>query len=232
MKIYHSTCANNKNFGDILGPYIVEKLTNHTVEYAEPAQSDAVIIGSILEHLPEHYKGIVAGIGVAKSFTRKNLMGANVRALRGPYTLKKVQVRSPKKILLADPGLLAPFVVDVSNVEKEYKYGVINHYNDKTIPNVEEANIINITSGIEHVITEAAKCENIIASSLHGIILADSLMIPRKWAMFDRVQGRGLKFTDYNASVDLKPLRNVWQQPDEILVKRKQEKLLELFTCL
>lgn len=34
MKIYHSTCAGNRNFGDILGPYIINKLTKHDVEYA------------------------------------------------------------------------------------------------------------------------------------------------------------------------------------------------------
>lgn len=80
MKIYHSTCAGNRNFGDILGPYIINKLTKHDVEYADVEQADGVIIGSIMEHLPEHYEGIVAGVVVTQQI---------------PNLLTRVQFLSP-----------------------------------------------------------------------------------------------------------------------------------------
>jgi pyruvyltransferase len=231
MKIYHSKCAGNKNFGDILGPYIVEKLSQKNVIFSEVEQSEAVIIGSILEHLPQHYKGIVAGIGVARSSTRKDLSKAKVLALRGEHTLNAVNTNQ-SNILLADPGLLAPYVVDVSNVKKQHKTGVILHYADKQFKKTDEDYVIDILSGIENVITEAAKCEKIITSSLHGLILADSLNIERKWVLYDRVQGGGYKFKDYASSIKETLTPDVWCKADFNLVEEKQEKLLELFKCL
>lgn len=231
MKIYHSTCAYNKNFGDILAPYIVEKLTKYNVEWAKASESDAVFIGSIMEHLPAQYTGIVAGIGSARSSTRKDLTQAKVLALRGELT-KSITKINEKKVLLADPGLIAPNVVDVSNVDKKYDIGVILHYADRNFKPEPQHHIISITSGIENVITEASKCERIITSSLHGLILADSLGLKRKWVLYDRVQGNGFKFRDYATSIKENIHPNVWSKANKNIIEEKQGQLLEMFKCL
>lgn len=231
MKIYHSTCAYNKNFGDILGPYIVEKLTTHNVEFAKAGDSDAVIVGSIMEHLPRNYNGIVAGIGAARNSTRRDLRQAKVLALRGELTKHHIRTVD-RNILLADPGLIAPNVVDVSNVDKKHDIGVILHYADRNFKPEAHHHVIDITSGIENVITEAAKCERIITSSLHGLILADSLGIKRKWVLYDRVQGGGFKFRDYGTSIKQNIMPNVWLKANFNIVEEKQGKLLEMFKCL
>lgn len=231
MKIYHSTCAYNKNFGDILAPYIVNKLTNHKVEWSKVEHSEAVIIGSIMEHLPKKYKGIVAGIGSARSSTRKDLREANVLALRGELTKQHV-ITNNTNIILADPGLLAPKVVNIANIRKQYDVGVILHYADKNFKPEPQHHVIDITSGIENVIIEAAKCEKIITSSLHGLILADSLGLEKKWVLYDRVQGRGFKFKDYSTSVKQNINPNVWGKVSTNIVEEKQGQLLEMFKCL
>jgi pyruvyltransferase len=231
MKIYHWSGAHNKNFGDILGPYLVKKLTEHNVEWAKPENSDAVIIGSIMEHLPQQYKGTVAGIGIASSNTKKDLTQAKVLAVRGKFTLNNIQTVD-KNIILGDPGLLAPIAYNVDNVSKEYKYGMILHYNDKQNQPKENYNVIDIKSGIENIITEAAKCEKIITSSLHGLILADSLFLPRKWLSFNKIQRKGLKFSDYASSIDMPIYKNTWQTADTKIIKQKQQQLLEMLECL
>jgi len=61
--------------------------------------------------------------------------------------------------------------------------------------------VIPITGGIEHVLREASKCERIMSSSLHGIILADALGIENQWEYSERVFGKGFKFRDYASAL-------------------------------
>ena len=66
---------------------------------------------------------------------------------------------------------------------------------------------VDITADTETVIQEADKCERIISSSLHGIVLADALGIENKWEYSDRVYGKGFKFRDYASALgeDIEP---------------------------
>jgi len=226
MKTYWCKCAYNKNFGDVLGPYLVEKLTSHKVEWCKASESEIVVVGSIGEHLPKQYSGIVAGIGLGKHNTKLDLSKANVLALRGPLTF--LYSKTEQNPVLADPGLLASEFVD--DVKKEHSVGTILHYGDKF--NKPEGYVIDVTQPIETVIKEAAKCEKIITSSLHGLILADSLNIPRKWIRYPRVQGSGFKFYDYSLSLGMHIKPNEWMEAPATLVESKKQQLKEVFKCL
>ena len=61
--------------------------------------------------------------------------------------------------------------------------------------------VIDVRSGIENVMREASKCERIISSSLHGIILSDALGIENKWEISEKVLGAGFKFRDYASAL-------------------------------
>ena len=53
------------------------------------------------------------------------------------------------------------------------------------------------------------KCDFILSSSLHGIIVADSFNIPNAWIyLTDKVIGKGFKFHDYFSAIGInhKPL--------------------------
>jgi exopolysaccharide biosynthesis predicted pyruvyltransferase EpsI len=61
--------------------------------------------------------------------------------------------------------------------------------------------IINILDPIEKVIDEVCECENIISSSLHGLILSHMYQIPFKWVKFSNlVSGDDFKFKDWMSS--------------------------------
>jgi hypothetical protein len=140
-------------------------------------------------------------------------------------------------VVVNDLGLKHTSDVMVSTINgsvktKRYGCGIISHYSDHTRYSVSNSININILSPIEDVIMQAAQCKNIISSSLHGIVLADALGVPRMWKKYNRVQGNGFKFEDYASSIGgiLRP--NVWKLANQYVVKQKQDQLREIFSCL
>jgi pyruvyltransferase len=65
-----------------------------------------------------------------------------------------------------------------------------------------EIHFIDIQANPFSVIREIDKCQNILSSSLHGLVFADALNIPNAWSeLSDRVSGKGFKFRDYLLSL-------------------------------
>jgi pyruvyltransferase len=228
-KIYWWNGAENKNFGDVLGPALFEHFTNKKAEWAEAKDSELVIIGSIVEHLPKPYEGTIAGIGFGYPKIKRDLSKTNVLALRGELSFEASGLK--EKPILADPGLLAPELI-TNDGTKSHKIGVIGHHKHQTIKVPEGGLFIDIKWPIEDVILAAASCEEIHSSSLHGIILADSLDIPRKWVLFNKVQGGGHKFHDYFSSLGEKTMPDEIKKVDFKRVQKKQDELREMFRCL
>ena len=148
--------------------------------------------GSIIELLPNGYRGTILGAGMMHNRLREDLRGADIRAIRGPLTAKNIGIDAPH----GDLGSL--FRLEQPNVAKQYAVGIIPHYIDKGMVSLSHY-YIDIAAGVDHVVAEAAKCERIISSSLHGIILADALGITNQWKDHPAVVGRGFKFRDYAA---------------------------------
>jgi hypothetical protein len=233
--MYWSTCARNRNFGDVLSVELVEKFTGIRPTWSTAAESDLVCIGSIMDHLPPKYTGTVLGTGQARAFLdsdKADLRGANVLALRGPLTLKAVKLNpDADRPILADPGLLASDLLD-EQPEQEHEVGYILHYADRTTKVPEGAKRIYIHHPVRDVIREAASCKSIISSSLHGVILADSLHLPRMWVRYPKVQGKGFKFLDYSKSFNTRIEEGRWDKADPDMVEIKKEKLRKAFRSL
>ena len=230
-KIYWWSGARNANFGDVLGPRLFEHFTNKKAKLATPEKSELVIVGSIIEHLPKPYTGTIAGAGFIYEKSKADLSQANVLALRGELSFKASGLKT--KPLLADPGLVAPDLIDLNNVKVTHDIGVIAHYKHKAdihVPN--DAMLIDITWPIEDVIEAAAKCKAISSSSLHGLILADALGKSRQWVWADVVHGKGHKFYDYFTSIQQKTLPGKWEKASQQIIKKKQELLREMLSCL
>ena len=108
--------------------------------------------------------------------------------------------------------MLANKLIIKKIIKKKYTVGFIPHYVDQEHPWLNsmqkflgdsECTIIDVRDSAENVTKKVAECELIIASSLHGIIVADSLNIPNVWIeLSDKVIGGGFKFKDYNSAID------------------------------
>lgn len=228
--VYWCRCAAGKNFGDALGMAIAQRYAGTHLEWAPAASADAVLIGSILEHLPERYTGTVAGIGAARASTRRDLTNARVIALRGPLTRKQVELFGPEPVQ-ADPGLLADDFL-TGTPTKTHETGAIAHYADKTFNPEPGALIIDVTAPIETVVAQAASCGRIQTSSLHGIILADALGLPRRWDTYPKVQGGGHKHRDYAASLGQTITPGEWKTAPADLIAEKKQQLREALRCM
>ncbi|MFD2727417.1 polysaccharide pyruvyl transferase family protein [Hyunsoonleella rubra] len=203
-----------ENYGDLLGKYLVEKISGKEVVWTKPSAfsfSDFfspiyVTIGSILTHV--NSKCVVWGSGiVSKEFPVKN---AKFLAVRGPQTrnhLLDLGYEVPE--IYGDPAILLPRYYN-PQIEKEYKLGIVPHYADfeavkDFCQNDGSILIIDLmTNNVETTTDQFLKCEKIISSSLHGIIVSHAYGIPAVWQKFsNRVFGDDIKYRDYFESVGI-----------------------------
>ena len=132
--------------------------------------------------------------------------------MRGPQT-RKFLLNQGFEVpeIYGDPALLLPTYYH-PEIEKHYKIGVIPHYNDfKKIEGFYKSDasilLINLmTNDVEKTTDEFLKCEKIVSSSLHGIIVAHAYGIPAVWQKFSNdVFGDDIKYQDYFESVSIPP---------------------------
>lgn len=205
---------NRENYGDLLGKYLIEKISSKKVVFAWPKKFSIfdwfapiyVTVGSILANV--NRKCIVWGSGIIDQNTE--IKNAVFLAVRGPQTRKfllNLSYEVPE--VYGDPALLLPRYFN-PNVEKKYKYGFIPHYNDYKFVkdwyiNNPEVHLIDLmTDDIESKTKEILQCEKIVSSSLHGVIVAHAYNIPAVWQKFsDKVFGDDIKYQDYFESVEL-----------------------------
>lgn len=137
----------------------------------------------------------------------------DVRAVRGRYTLDILQrtglCAHGSHVVFGDPGLFyASLLHELPS--KEYDLGVVPHEVDRYAGEfVVEAlakqgvrvKYIDVCDDPLQVVSEIASCDKILSSSLHGLIVADSLGIPNRQMMlsyFGYTKDRFLfKFRDY-----------------------------------
>ena len=216
IKIWWAGGHKSFNYGDALGPYLVEKISGKKPVLTPKTGNGKVhlVIGSIINSAGTTPNCIVWGCGVIHS-AHTAQKGATFHAVRGPYTRKSL-LRTGHQCpeVYGDPALLLPRYYQ-PKVEKEYELGIIPHYVDydrvKNEVTDKSINVIDFRHpDIEATTDEIFKCKRIISSSLHGIIVSQSYDIPAVWVMLsNKLTGDGVKFYDYFASVRIpqyKPL--------------------------
>ncbi|WP_298494609.1 polysaccharide pyruvyl transferase family protein [uncultured Algibacter sp.] len=203
-----------ENYGDLLGKYLVEKISQKKVVWSKPSKFSIynffspiyVTIGSILTNV--NSKCIVWGSGIiSKSDTIKK---AKFLAVRGPQTRNYLisQGYSVPEVY-GDPALLLPKFYN-PKIDKEYAIGIIPHYSDfkkvkSFYKNEDSILLIDLmTNNIEETTNYFLKCDKIVSSSLHGVIIAHAYGIPAVWQKFsDDVFGDDIKYQDYFESVNI-----------------------------
>jgi hypothetical protein len=121
---------------------------------------------------------------------------------------KKITCRLP----VGDLGLLATYIYP-NNSNKKYKLGVVSHLDDLDSPIMfdiykkykHDCIYINVKEAPEKVIGQIQMCENIVSTSLHGLIISDSFGIPNLWLenKFKRINKPIFKYYDYYSGFDI-----------------------------
>lgn len=153
-----------------------------------------------------------SGLAEAAHAARVKRVGdVRVLAVRGPLTraaLIEQGVACPA--VYGDPACLLPELV-VNDVEPRHAVGLVPHFLD--YPRVAQdyrrrrpdpaVKLINVTRPYAEVVRDILACETVLASSLHGLIVAEAYGIPaRLWTRGDEVE---FKYRDYYAATGREP---------------------------
>lgn len=198
LRLYHWNAR--PNFGDALSPLILKHFAGIDTQWSTPGTSDIISTGSIIEHLPAYYTGVIIGAGRLGNGPN-NLYShtADILALRGPLTAAGVR----GDYALGDPGLLAPELVGPQ--DRIHPLGVLPHWTDTQLAArfaQYHPFIIDPAWDPIRVIAAIGSCQKLATSSLHGIIVADSFGVPRRLEPTPTPDvGGTFKFRDYHESI-------------------------------
>lgn len=137
-------------------------------------------------------------------------------ATRGQKTLDVfvragvVSKEASADVVLGDPGLLYPMLLDETPTKK-YDFGVVPHFKDAESGRmfcsaIEKSGVkVKLIDVLQddslNVVREIASCEKILSSSLHGLVVADALQIPNRHIVFSLLGQKKdefiFKFEDY-----------------------------------
>ncbi|OHV44734.1 hypothetical protein BCD48_24980 [Pseudofrankia sp. BMG5.36] len=215
-----------KNFGDEISPLLITEIFDRPCQPSAPDRCEIVAAGSIVElvlGMKRANRPILWGTGFMRE--EDNHITGNdfeVVAVRGSRSRERVK-DNRDAVTLGDPGLLADALLTSSPVRK-HRLGVLPHFLDAEIAELDwlraqdGVHIIDATWEPRRVVAEIAACETLISSSLHGLIVADSVGVPNGHIRLsdNKFIGGMYKFRDYY-SVFADPARHFTLSAGEVL---------------
>lgn len=228
LNVYYASVP---NMGDILNKDIIEKCFGYKVARKSYLTAKISGIGSGLGNYtyegeawkkflkaisgivyPEVYiwgTGFIRYKEIDDNFYKPKM---HICAVRGELSRKRVEriLGHRINIPLGDAGILASYLLE-DDIKKSYDVGIIAHYKEQTEPIFSDllkkypnSCFIDVRKKPIDVVKAIAQCNIILSSSLHGLIIADSLRIPNKHIVVtDNLLGDGFKFDDYYSAYDL-----------------------------
>ena len=200
------------NFGDEITQLLIKKIFNRRVVWASPSECDMIGAGSILVETYQNKQdnkpfvwssGFIEDDGV--TLTDDDFV---FKALRGKSSLERITSASRDSIVLGDAGLLASYLLE-PGVQKRHKLGLLPHYVDKDSDFIKKLSqqdgvfVIDATWPCTQVVQAIAECETLLSSSLHGLIVGDSVGTPNKHLILsDKLKGGSYKFIDYYSALE------------------------------
>lgn len=170
------------NFGDLIGPALVRRiLSERGIDPASGADRRLFTVGSILQFAKSG--DVVWGTGInGKEARLRGNPELDVRAVRGPITrriLAEAGVESPA--IFGDPGLLwSRFWPREGYLDGPRRdVGVVPNLHDWK-HYADDPRAIKPQGAVHEVIGRIARCDFVVATSLHGIVLAESFGIPAR----------------------------------------------------
>jgi hypothetical protein len=203
--------------GDWLSPYIVSNVLGVPVKYEHQAvNARLVALGSIAKFAKD--TDTVWGAGIS-SLSTKLSAGADYLAIRGPHTADAVSKsggRAPS--LFGDPAIIMPKIFAPKVDREKGRYALVRHFVHRSLDlrlsdSVLELDILmSSPEDIENFIRQLLRCQAVVTSSLHVLILCVSYGIPCRLIDLDsfgaHVHGDGVKYRDFYDGVAL-----TWRPP-------------------
>ncbi|WP_205499826.1 polysaccharide pyruvyl transferase family protein [Rufibacter psychrotolerans] len=190
------------NFGDHLSKVIVTKILadrNHLLEEETASPRTMLAIGSVLHFAADHDVIWGTGLNGKVDVAEHTFSDLDVRAVRGPLTREFLQKRGIKvPEVYGDPALLLPHIFPGRfKKEAQKRYVVVPNLHDLRIAkNLRLENVISPTWGWNKCVEEILKAEFVIASSLHGLIIAEAFGIPACYIRLTETENL-FKYNDY-----------------------------------
>ena len=219
LKLYYY--SSESNFGDVINPFILEKIFKHRAIAVKAGEADLFMIGSILHKAAVPRGKIFKRLRGAfqkplyiwsSGFIREDISDLrlsrklNVCAVRGNLSRKLLEKMMGKTldVPVGDGRLLISRLLP-KMPEKKYAVGIIPHFVDEKLPEIEllhkkiaNSVIISPLGDPVECARSIAECETVISSSLHGLIAADSFGIPNRQMVLSRnIVGGLFKYNDY-----------------------------------
>lgn len=201
-----------KNVGDALNLDIIKYISGKDGVKVPSTKlfKHLCAVGSVLSSM--NHNSVVWGSGLISEDAINTITElGDIRAVRGFYSKQKIEEKFnvKLKIPLGDPALLLPRMYNASQ-KKDYEFGLVLHYMDETHPIIDKVqalggNIIYVSLPVADFIEELTRCNAIISSSMHGLIISDAYNIPNKRIILgDKIVGGDFKYRDYY-STTVKP---------------------------
>lgn len=173
------------NFGDLLGPVVANRIL--ALNGIDPAQArrDCTLlsVGSVLHFAHEH--DVIWGTGVNGKTPPElyEFHSLDVRAVRGPLTrdfLRGRGIDCPS--IFGDPALLLPRLAPelfAGAVRHKHAITVVPNFNDFHAYSA-EPEVLNPRAPLDACLRRIASSGYVVGSSLHAIVIAESLGIPAR----------------------------------------------------
>ena len=203
------------NFGDLIGPYIINKISGKPVVNVRNNRSESAIfsVGSIITML-DRKGAIVWGSGLISELDdnqaeRLTRAAPIVKAVRGKLTKHILEERLGWNIpnVFGDPALLLPDYY-WPTAPKNNDIVICPHFSHKhhfnQLQETSGFHVLDVASPLEEVLSSIASASICISSSLHGIIVAQAYGIPWVWLYFEdaHLSGSDLKFRDFFSTLE------------------------------
>ncbi len=214
------------NAGDLVTPFLLKKM-GFTPILTDPQRSRVIVCGSLMQRLDENYTNYILGTGFLNEGPSIRLNKAKILAVRGKYT--RDRINAPVDTALGDPGLLMAMYLP-RREKKKSLIGIVPHYTEKNDPwlrdflaqNPKEIKLIDIQKRPLDVLRQIDQCQYILSSSLHGLVFADSLLVPNIWiSLLNSKSSKIYKFNDYYSAYT-----DEYQRPYELTPGTKIDHVL------
>lgn len=189
------------NFGDHLAEIVTRQLlalNNLSLDQQVKKSARILTVGSVLQYSADddHIWGTGWNGKVPEAMFKSRRL--NIHAVRGPLTREFLLIRGfDVPPIYGDPALLMPQLFPGRFTPVPTKdYVVVPNLHDLALLPADTPNLVSPLQGWNSVIEQIMQAKLVLASSLHGLIIAEAYGIPARYLRLSQTEDL-FKYKDY-----------------------------------